>query len=46
MDTHLHVSRLNKYVKAEYRKQKISKVFICLRFQKAFKTAAGSYFQP
>ena len=42
---------LNKYVKAEYCKQKyflfqISKLFTCLRFQKAFKTAAGCYFEP
>ena len=43
--------RLNKYVKAEYCKQKyslfqISKLFTCLRFQEAFKTAAGCYFEP
>ena len=45
MDTNLHVSRLNEYVKAEYCKQntpcstfQISKLFTGLRFQKAFKT--------
>ena len=47
----LAFSRLNKYVKAEYCKQKyslfqISKLFTSLRFQKAFKTAAGCYFEP
>ena len=49
----LHVSRLNEYVKAEYYKKntpcstfQILKLFTCLRFQKAFKTAAGCYFEP
>ena len=55
MDTSLHVSRLSKYVKAEYCNVnkntpcstfQISKLFTCLRFQEAFKTAAGCYFEP